>query len=73
MSTELLETTIHIENILNLYSGKRYHIKTNCQREDSLLYLIQVVSFGKEKIIIDKLPQKEFLEKLFVLLEEIKK
>lgn len=43
------EELFRIENLLNEYSGKRYHIKTPC--ETNGISLIEVERIGKEKFI----------------------
>lgn len=58
MNTLELYSLLEFENILNQYSGKRYHIKIN---EDGSISLVQVKSIGKEILIVKFITEEQML------------
>jgi len=60
--SEHITNLIELENLLNQYSGKRYHFKAD---DDWLFSIVEVVKIGKEKIIVKDLT----LEQLYNFLK----
>jgi len=57
LATSNLELQLfHIEQLLNRYSGKRYHIRESLEGKTSL---IEIIKFGKEKTIVKDLTTEQ--------------
>jgi len=50
--SEQITKLIELENLLNEYSGKRYHFKAG---DDWLFSIVEVEKIGKEKLIVKDL------------------
>ena len=58
MNLEQMSTLLDYENVLNQYSGKRYHFRIAV---DQSVSLIEVKSIGKEKIIVKNLTEEQMV------------
>jgi len=58
VNLEQMNTLLDYENVLNEYSGKRYHFRIEVDQSISLL---EVKSIEKEKIIIKNLTEEQMV------------
>lgn len=56
MSDQKLDTLLNFENLLNEFSGKRYHFKAG---DDWKFSIVEVERIGKEKILVENLSYDE--------------
>jgi len=58
MNLQQITSLLEYENILNQYSGKRYHVRVEL---DQSITLVQVKSIGNEKIIVKNLTEEQMV------------
>lgn len=55
IESQQLAKLIELENLLNEYSGKRYHFQMNTDWDRPRYAIVEIIKLGKEKTIIKDL------------------